>query len=814
MTSESTIDWQAVATTLESAGLHEHAHHVLELRQRFRDVPLDICVVGETKAGKSTLLERLIGPVAQNSLPKDVVEATARSVTIRPSYARMMAAVGAGADQEIESEERWDALVRGAEPIPERAHLELGLQSDLLRAWNVHLEDTPGLNSSTPGLRDRTWTSCRKASVVLFAMPAFAIGRRTDLDFLDSLRMMVGNIYVVLTQIDKAGIHSQEDPRLADLVRAAESALGKRGLATLGTLATSCKRDNDDEAGITALRRTLTKATSDFRLDLVDRAMAVEVRQRLNATLRDLTLRRSLLEDENRDAVREAIKALEESEQGLAAKKREVSAAIGRVENRAEVLRLEALAAASEAGSDVTRLVLRDLDSITNASEMESYLSAGLRVRLDAFRERCIAASQHGLEQLAADGEQTSADLLQELFGQNGFDKMWNPAFTSADDTNSQDAIPSDDADPEMAALEQQREHLLQEIERLRGTGVDAETVASLREELKLAQDARADVVYEPVVKEVTLSQGKADFAEAGRVAGILGDIALTVAPIPVKGKFGAMLAKVPGGAKVVKGIEKYNSLIFRRDRALRSLVSTTKKVPKYVSLDLPDVPKGPVSNKTARAWLGKILDNLSLETWGERLGGALGEMVSPDKSVTIEDPEAKRDFERAVKPLNDEIHALRVKFGAAQMESMRRDAELAVDQQRLARVDRLITSAQADAKARTQEESDHKRALQLLMRKRDLVQGATGQLQSRQKGTLLSAARASIDSAFDHAKHELVASVGDRLDKDLERLRRQVEQAERTRRADENGAAEAMAAIDKQEVALKHALEKLESDE
>ena len=204
--------------------------------------------------------------------------------------------------------------------------------------------------------------------------------------------------------------------------------------------------------------------------------------------------------------------------------------------------------------------------------------------------------------------------------------------------------------------VQRSQEDLSRQVEELQKHAPTADELEAIQQELSVAKEEREGLVYEPHMDEVHLDQGKGEIQEALRRLGQALDVALTLAPIPTGGKVGVFLKNLPKGKQIISGIKKYNKLISARDKLLIKAVSGVPELPKSMQGKLPTAPGDKVTKDVARGWLMKALDNLSLETWGERLGGVVGDWVSPDKVVEIENEEARQAFLKLKKPFDDEV--------------------------------------------------------------------------------------------------------------------------------------------------------------
>ena len=123
---------------------------IAELRTRLRQ-PLRVAIAGRVKAGKSTLLNALIG---ERLAPTDAGEAT-RVVTwytYDESY-RVTALDAAGRRRDVRFTRVDDLLVIDPDDLRDAAGLGVGWPSNRLRSMT--LIDTPGIGSLTPSVSER-----------------------------------------------------------------------------------------------------------------------------------------------------------------------------------------------------------------------------------------------------------------------------------------------------------------------------------------------------------------------------------------------------------------------------------------------------------------------------------------------------------------------------------------------------------------------------------------------------------------------------------------------------------------------------------
>ena len=633
--------WETIVKTLEAADLDNLAAYVRDESNAAHAAPLSIPVIGETGSGKSALVARIFG-VEPAIFPQDVLESTARPVEVK--YARTSyRAVVHGDDEwdECEDDTRWDALVRGREPLSSGSRLEVGLPCEDLETWNASIVDTPGMNTNTPELEGRAWAAAATAPVVILAIPATSTGRRTDIDYLESLGDNSASVVIALTKTDL--LSSGEIDRVIDNFR---NRLAGRGISPLGILPTS----RTDGKGIAELRKMLEEVTGKRREQLVAHHVGGRVAEKIQSELSALRLKQTALESESvttreQGEIAERDVVAEGADQEDALRK-----ATNILKDRCTRLRLEAFNNMHEIGKEVLQTISDEIAPLQTRDAVQHFADGSIRRYVLQWREVCMAAAEDRLEELDQEGVQVAKDLVSQHFDQMDISVDWLQELPEGTVSHR----PAWDSTYEN--VQRSQEDLLSQIEELQKHAPMADELEAIQQELSVAKEERNELVYEPQIDEVHLDQGKREIQEALRRLGQTLDVALTLAPIPTGGKVGVFLKNLPKGKQIISGIKKYNKLIAARGKLLIKTASGVPKLPKSMQGKLPTAPGGKVTKDVARGWLMKALDNLSLETWGERLGGVVGDWVSPDKVVEIENEEARQEFLKLKKPFDNEV--------------------------------------------------------------------------------------------------------------------------------------------------------------
>jgi predicted GTPase len=182
----------ALRTECRDAGVDDAVTASLDRLQARLDEPLIVAIAGKVKAGKSTLLNALVG---EQLAPTDAGECTRIVTWYRngPTY-RVIATLDDGAQRQLSFRRDDGALeVDLAGIAPERVD-RLVVDWPSSRLASITLIDTPGLDSTSAGVSDRTHAFLTRgdadgepgeADAVLYLMRHV---HRSDLTFLEAFR--------------------------------------------------------------------------------------------------------------------------------------------------------------------------------------------------------------------------------------------------------------------------------------------------------------------------------------------------------------------------------------------------------------------------------------------------------------------------------------------------------------------------------------------------------------------------------------------------------------------------------------------------
>ena len=789
--------WEMIVKTLEAADLDNLATYMRDESKAAHAAPLSIPVIGETGSGKSALVARIFG-VEPAIFPQDILESTARPVEVK--YARTSyRAVVHGDDEwdECEDDNRWDALVRGGESLSSGSHLEVGLPCEDLETWNASIVDTPGMNTNTPELEGRAWAAAATAPVVILAIPAPSAGRRTDIDYLESLGDNSASVVIALTKTDL--LPSGEIDRVIDGFR---NRLAERSISPLGILPTS----STDGKGIAELRKMLEKVTGERREQLVARHVGGRVVEKIRSELSALRLKQTALESESVTTREQG----EIAERDITAEGADQEDALKKATNTLEVhckrLCREAFNNMHEIGKEILQTISDEIAPLQTRDEVQHFTEGTIRKYVLQWREACMAAAEDRLEELDQERGQVAKEVVSQHFDQMDISIDWLQELPEGTVSHR----PTRDSTYEN--VQRSQEDLLGQIEELQKHDPTANELEAIQKELSAAKVKRDGLEYEPEMDEVHLDQGKREIQEALRRLGQTLDVALTLAPVPTGGKVGVFLKNLPKGKQIIGGIKKYNKFITARDKLLIKAVSGVPGLPRPMQGKLPTAPGGKVTKDVARGWLMKALDNLSLETWGERLGGVVGDWVSPDKVVVIENEEARQAFLKLRKPFDDEV--VRLEHEQAKIKSRQDHVNRRLQDIQIEREDKKEEAARLEKERRDLEANQQRLEAeeQASEAKAALMAQLSRQFLAHEGNSLFADIRRAVSAGFDSAHEALESHLRERVRAIKSEVQAALKEARAKHAQGEAAVKEALEINQKMRQALESAFSQLEA--
>jgi small GTP-binding protein len=173
--------------------------------------PLSVAILGEFNAGKSTLVNALLG---EEVVPMGILPTTAHTGFIE--YGARKAARVAYLDDRVDEVPYREARRRMEEETDEIDHLTFSYPHPQLRA--VTFRDTPGFNALEEGHDAIAQSSLEEAEAILWVLDANQALSQTEFELLESIRDSSERVIVLLNKIDRVAPDA-EDPATSEDVR-------------------------------------------------------------------------------------------------------------------------------------------------------------------------------------------------------------------------------------------------------------------------------------------------------------------------------------------------------------------------------------------------------------------------------------------------------------------------------------------------------------------------------------------------------------------------------------------------------------------
>lgn len=172
-----------------------------EILESKLDNPVKVVLMGEVKAGKSTLLNALAG--AEIS-PTDVLEATAAIIEVYYSEKETGCIEFRNKENFYGDLEQIKSILkenhRDLEFFNDCEKISIGLPLQTLR--KIHIVDTPGLATITQQNEKKTYEYVQNADVVLWVLNSTHLGQEDVIDAIENVSDMGKNILGILNKID------------------------------------------------------------------------------------------------------------------------------------------------------------------------------------------------------------------------------------------------------------------------------------------------------------------------------------------------------------------------------------------------------------------------------------------------------------------------------------------------------------------------------------------------------------------------------------------------------------------------------------
>jgi hypothetical protein len=247
--------------------------------------------------------------------------------------------------------------------------------------------------------------------------------------------------------------------------------------------------------------------------------------------------------------------------------------------------------------------------------------------------------------------------------------------------------------------------------------------------------------------------------------AGKVIDVALLFTPIPLKKL--RFLKNYKVGNKLYKAAKKINRFTRKGKKALMGI-----------------------------PLLGQVLNNLSVETWGNRIGTTIDRALNPNTSVQIEDQEAKNLYLEAVKPYHEKGHSLSFSIQSKEKEMELKKEELIAAKNKIEVTDQKIYQLKDVIEKESRALKDQQDQVSFFHLADSLMSNAYRELLDRKSDGLYSKTREEIIQFFSQVRQTKVQEFTAGIDQAIQNISGDIKEAENAYNLDRGKLEETFSAL------------------
>ena len=286
---------QTLEETLDFVRSAPHLEAYLDPLQRLAEsmsTPLSVGILGEFNAGKSTLVNALIG---EEVVPMGILPTTAHTCFIRYGPRKTARVVYREQAERDPQEERTvevnfqEARRRMDQETDQIAHLEFLYPHPQLRS--ITFRDTPGFNALDDEHDEIASETLEEAEAILWVFDAKQTLSRTELDRLQQIEDSAERLIVLVNKIDEVDDEQYDaiESRLEETIGA--SVAGIFGISALGALEAATGAPGEESAEKTAAEGGFEQFREFLDSRFIQRAgriKTLEARRRLGALVGEM----------------------------------------------------------------------------------------------------------------------------------------------------------------------------------------------------------------------------------------------------------------------------------------------------------------------------------------------------------------------------------------------------------------------------------------------------------------------------------------------------------------------------------------------
>jgi small GTP-binding protein len=240
---------------LQSAGDHQTKDKLDEILKKWEKNELNIGFCGHFSAGKSTMINQLLG---KQLLPASPIPTSANLVMIREGKPRAEISFtdGEKIDVDVSNIEKWKEYCKNGQEVEK---VEIFDENPLLDQ-QLQLLDTPGIDSTDSAHQSATEAALHLADVIIFVTDYNHVQSEVNFNFIKSLKEKGKILLLVINQIDK---HREQELSLSLFQERVTEGLKEWGITLDGLLFTSMKYSEHPYNQFQELERVIEKIKSE-----------------------------------------------------------------------------------------------------------------------------------------------------------------------------------------------------------------------------------------------------------------------------------------------------------------------------------------------------------------------------------------------------------------------------------------------------------------------------------------------------------------------------------------------------------------------
>lgn len=418
--------WEETSKTLEELNFNDIALKFQEEFIKYKNSLIQAPVLGSMKAGKSSLLNRLLDLKGEYELPLDVIQTTGKPVYIsnQPTFYRSIINKETD-DLSLIDYDDWVSFVKGEKDLEKNSFLEMGVESEFLKKTNLKLVDTPGINTPTENYFDITWSTVIDSKLALYVIDSRQIISSSDFEFIKSVKNYAGGFIFILSRFDQIPNlpESWKDKEVQDQVNHLKSKLLDLGIESLAICPVSSKIKDDELSGFLNLRDTIKNIVISKKEEFLAKSVLNKMKKIILGLYNESSSKEKFLTQTKKTDKNLFFKNCSDIEINIAESKDNRKSEERNLLNKIENLKFDTLNSYSSESDILFIKVKENLNKINSLDSLENYSKVDLRSDLDLWRNKVSDIFEKSISKVSDLIDSSSNDWMKNI--SNSIDKIF-----------------------------------------------------------------------------------------------------------------------------------------------------------------------------------------------------------------------------------------------------------------------------------------------------------------------------------------------------------------------------------------------------